>query len=65
MADYVTTFCNFPHEVSTGKPVRHTCYVLPVKALEAEVAGDFDRANEILRETRLARVLHGDRRVKK
>ena len=35
---YVTTFCNWPHRLSDGKPIGHNCYVLdPVKLrLEAE-----------------------------
>ncbi len=53
--DYLTSFCNFYHEIETGKPVGHVCYVLPVKALEAERAGDFDKANEILKATLLVR----------
>ena len=46
---YVTTFCNFAHRVKDGKPVDHECYQLPVKALKAEIAGDIDKANDILR----------------
>ncbi len=41
---YCTTFCNMPHNVRTGKPVQHECYILPPAALKAEMVGDYDQA---------------------
>ena len=65
---YITTFCNFAHEVRTGRPIGHTCYLLPPTALAAEKAGDFDKANDILHTTTLqatnARRTHRGRRRK-
>jgi hypothetical protein len=46
---YVTTYCNFAHRLSDGKPVRHECRIIPPKALEAERAGDINKAIEIMR----------------
>lgn len=45
---YCTTFCNFGHRLSDGKPVGHECYVLPTEALHAERNGDFDKAKEVM-----------------
>lgn len=45
---YVTTYCNFPHNIKTGRPIDHECITIPPKALKAEMEGDFDRAIEIL-----------------
>jgi hypothetical protein len=36
---YVTTYCNRPHCVTTGKPVAHECYVLPPIAIQFERLG--------------------------
>lgn len=33
---YVTSFCNFPHRMSDGKPIGHECYVIPPRLLKAE-----------------------------
>jgi hypothetical protein len=40
---YCTTFCNRAHNVKTGRPIDHECYILPPAALQAERAGDMDR----------------------
>jgi hypothetical protein len=45
---FTTSFCNFPHNLKTGRPVGHECYVLPPLALAAERADDLDLANRIL-----------------
>jgi hypothetical protein len=37
---YCTTFCNFGHDVATGRPVGHECYVLDAKKLQRERDGD-------------------------
>jgi hypothetical protein len=34
---YVTSFCNFPHRLKDGKPIRHECYIIPPKLLRAEM----------------------------
>lgn len=33
---YVTTFCNFPHVLKTGRPIGHECYILNPKVLQVE-----------------------------
>lgn len=33
---YVTSFCNFPHRLSTGRPIEHECYILNPDALVLE-----------------------------
>lgn len=46
---YISSLCNFMHDVATGEPVDHHCVKIPLPAIAAERRGDFDRANEILR----------------
>jgi len=48
---YCSTYCNFGHIVSTGKPVAHECRIIPPTALKAEMAGDFKTAIKILQDT--------------
>lgn len=45
---YFSSYCNFPHRVSDGKPVQHECRILPIEALKAEMNGDIQTAIEIL-----------------
>jgi len=47
---FCTSFCNHGHDINTGKPINHGCYILPPKALEAEREGDTDKASEIIKE---------------
>lgn len=46
---FCTSYCNHGHDLETGKPINHECYVLPPKALEAERDGDVDKAVEIIK----------------
>jgi len=48
MRFYVTTYCNFAHDLETGDPIDHECRNIPPEALEAEMDGDFERAIAIL-----------------
>lgn len=45
---FVTSFCNFPHRLSDGKPINHECFVLDPKGLAAERAGDFMQAGALM-----------------
>jgi hypothetical protein len=45
---YVTTYCNFPHRIRDGKPIKHACYVIPPKALAAEIAGNYSLACDLI-----------------
>jgi hypothetical protein len=45
---FSTSFCNFGHDTTTGRPIDHECYVLPIAMLDAERRGDFNEANRIL-----------------
>lgn len=45
---YVTTYCNYPHRLKDGKPIEHECYVIPPTALQAEIAGDYRLACDII-----------------
>lgn len=38
-AIYCTSFCNFGHDVLTGRPVGHECYVLHPEDLRIEARG--------------------------
>jgi len=54
---YASTFCNFNHRMSDGKPIGHECYVIDSRLLEAELAtGEWPEA--IAEEWRKSRVLH-------
>lgn len=45
---YCSTYCNQGHRVSDGKPVGHECIIIPVKALHAEMGGDYSTALSIM-----------------
>lgn len=45
---YCSTYCNRGHRMSDGMPIEHECRVIPVAALEAERAQDFELAIELL-----------------
>lgn len=45
---YCSTYCNKGHRMSDGMPIEHECRVIPVAALEAERAQDFELAIELL-----------------
>lgn len=51
---YVTTYCNKPHYVATGKPIGHECYKLPPEALRLEISGDYEGAIAILEKAKLS-----------
>lgn len=51
-AVYATSFCNFGHDLRTGRPVGHECEILPPAALRAEREGDVPRSIEILEQHR-------------
>ena len=57
---YCTSYCNFGHRLSDGKPVDHECYILPPAALEAEREDNYELACELI--SKVNRVLH--RRIK-
>lgn len=48
MKFYVSTYCNFAHRVSDGKPIQHECRIIPVRALRMEILGNIPRAIEIM-----------------
>jgi hypothetical protein len=59
MTYYLTTYCNHGHELKTGRPVNHECYILPPAALAAEIAGDIPRAIELLNAAKPLRIHRG------
>jgi len=56
---YGTSFCNFGHDVTTGRPVGHECYILPPAMLQAERDGDHEKALDILRTKGKGRIVKG------
>lgn len=58
---YCTSYCNHGHDMRTGKPVRHACYILPPRALELERDGFIDDAIDVLRAARPLRPHSGVR----
>ena len=47
---YCSSYCNKAHRTTDGKPVQHECRILPIRALQAEMAGDFELAQRLLQE---------------
>jgi hypothetical protein len=45
---FCTSFCNHGHDLKTGRPIDHECYVLNPKALQAERGGDTELAVKLL-----------------
>jgi hypothetical protein len=45
---YVTSFCNHPHDLATGRPIGHECYVLPHRALQYERGGYYEEAQRLI-----------------
>lgn len=63
MADtYCTSYCNHGHDVATGKPVGHACYVLPPRALQLEREGNIEAAIEAIQAAKPLRPHRGMRR---
>lgn len=58
---YVSTYCNFAHRCSDGKPVKHECRVIPPLVLALERRGDYERAISILRATPVRMMRRGVR----
>ena len=48
---YVSTYCNFAHNLKTGRPIGHECRVIPPAALRAEMADDFETAIRLMRDS--------------
>ena len=46
---YRTSFCNFGHNLKTGRPVGHECYIIPPELLRAERELPFEQAIEVWR----------------
>lgn len=61
---YVTTYCNHGHLVANGRPIDHECYVLPPRALELEMAGDYAGAQAEI-EARRPLLVHRGVRIKR
>jgi hypothetical protein len=59
MKIYMTSYCNKGHDLETGKPVNHDCYVLPVDALKAEMDGDTGRSINILSAQTVRKIVKG------
>lgn len=47
-AVYCSTYCNFGHSMTTGKPLKHECRHIPPAALRLEREGFFAEAIELL-----------------
>ncbi len=60
---YVTTYCNFAHDLADGKPVAHECYVLPPKALAAERQDNFALAITIIQQAKPLLYMRRGKRV--
>jgi hypothetical protein len=59
---YVTTYCNHAHDIKTGKPINHECYVLPPRAIALEME---DRIPEAIDVIQLAKPLRVHRGIKR
>jgi hypothetical protein len=56
---YVSSYCNFPHRMADGKPIKHECRVIPPRALKAERDGDIAGAIDIMQRERRPRTHRG------
>jgi hypothetical protein len=54
-AIYCTSFCNHGHDLETGRPVGHECYILNPRALKAERDGDVEKSQKLWTEGRIVR----------
>jgi len=61
---YCSSYCNFTHRMSDGKPVEHECRIIPPDALQAECVGDIPRAIEIMQSVPARWMRRGVRRPK-
>lgn len=64
MTIYCTTYCNFGHRLSDGKPLWHECYILPPKALAAEKAGNAEEATQLIELAKPLKTHRGVRSVR-
>lgn len=60
MKTYVSSYCNFPHRVSDGRPIEHECRIIPPLALWAERDGDYEAARLLIAASPV-RIRHGVR----
>lgn len=44
----MSSHCNHGHYMDTGEPVKHECITIPLLALVAERAGDYETAVRLL-----------------
>ena len=58
---YCTSFCNFGHDLDTGRPIGHECYVIWPSLLKAEIERDDGMWPEQLREAwaKVRRIVKG------
>ena len=61
---YCTTYCNFGHRMSDGKPIEHECAILPPEALRAEREGDYKLAIVLIERMKPLRVMRRGVRLK-
>jgi hypothetical protein len=59
---YVTTYCNHPHDIKTGKPINHECYVLPPLAIALEMKDRIPEAIDVIQRAKPLRVHRGIKR---
>ena len=52
---YCTSFCNHGHDIMTGRPIDHECYILNPLALKAERNGDMELAQKLWTKGRIVR----------
>lgn len=48
---YVSSYCNHPHRMADGKPIKHECYIIPPLALKREREGDVSGAIMVMQAT--------------
>ena len=65
MKMYISTYCNFPHDMEDGKPVEHECRILPVAALQMEWEGNTHAAIEILEQEKNPKYMRRGKRLPK
>lgn len=60
---YCTTYCNRGHELATGIPVGHECFILPPEALRLEREDKFEESIRAIRKAEPLRPHRGKKDV--
>jgi hypothetical protein len=55
---FCTSFCNMGHDIQTGKPIGHECYIIPPRLLRLERDQEDMGINEWVKWSSGSRTIH-------